>query len=58
MSAGAPDWVLLSLAPAPDERVRGWFEGSDGQTIRIPAQRTAEAVLAEIGEADIVISDW
>jgi len=58
MTAGAPDWVLLSLAPAPDDRVRGWFEGIDGLTIRIPAQRTAEAVLASIAEADIVISDW
>jgi D-3-phosphoglycerate dehydrogenase / 2-oxoglutarate reductase len=58
VSPASTDWVLLSLAPAPDERVRGWFDGIDGLTVRMPAERSAGAVRAAIGEADIVISDW
>ncbi|HEX5825605.1 MAG TPA: NAD(P)-dependent oxidoreductase [Candidatus Limnocylindrales bacterium] len=58
MPASSTDWVLLSLAPAPAERVQGWFEGTDGLTIRLPAERTADAVRAAIGDADLVISDW
>jgi D-3-phosphoglycerate dehydrogenase / 2-oxoglutarate reductase len=58
VTESASDWVLLSLAPAPAERVAGWFDGIDGLTIRLPAERTAAAVRAAIGEADIVLSDW
>jgi phosphoglycerate dehydrogenase-like enzyme len=53
-----PPWVLLSLAPAPSERVRGWFAGTPGVDIRFPAARTAQATLAAIGDAEIVLSDW
>jgi hypothetical protein len=51
-------WRLLSLAPAPIERVRDWFAGIDDLTIEVPPERTAVAVLGAIGAADIVISDW
>ncbi len=51
-------WALLSLAPAPSERVRGWFAGTPGVEIRFPAARTAQATLAAIGDAEIVLSDW
>jgi phosphoglycerate dehydrogenase-like enzyme len=59
VSGASPgDWILLSLAPAPDERVRHWFGGISELEIRFPAARTAEEVIAAIGDADIVISDW
>jgi D-3-phosphoglycerate dehydrogenase len=48
----------LSLAPAPPERVRGWFAGLDGLELRFPAERTPDAVLAAIDGADIALSDW
>jgi phosphoglycerate dehydrogenase-like enzyme len=51
-------WVLLSLAPAPAERVRSWFAGIADLDVRFPAERTPDAVLAAIGDADIVVSDW
>jgi phosphoglycerate dehydrogenase-like enzyme len=51
-------WILLSLAPAPAERVRGWFAGIGDLDVRFPDERTAEAVLAAIGDAEIVVSDW
>ena len=57
--AGPPaPWVVLSLAPAPPERVRRWFADIDGLDLRFPAERTPAAVIAAIGEADIVIPDW
>ena len=58
MADSSNPWVALSLAPVPPERVRGWFAGVAGLDIRFPAERTPEAVLAAIGEADIVIPDW
>jgi D-3-phosphoglycerate dehydrogenase len=51
-------WVVLSMAPAPPERVRGWFAGIDGLDLRFPEARTPDAVRAAIGTADIVVSDW
>jgi D-3-phosphoglycerate dehydrogenase len=58
-SAGnAHDWVVLSLAPVPRTRAEAWFDGIAGLRIETPAERTAEAVRAAIGDADIVISDW
>jgi D-3-phosphoglycerate dehydrogenase len=58
LSERVDPWIVLSLAPAPIERVRAWFDGIDGLTIRLPAQPTAEAVREAIGDADIVLSDW
>jgi D-3-phosphoglycerate dehydrogenase len=58
LSERVDPWIVLSLAPAPIDRVRGWFEGIDGLTIRLPAQPTADAVREAIGDADIVLSDW
>jgi phosphoglycerate dehydrogenase-like enzyme len=52
------DWVLLSLAPAPPERVETWFAGIDGVRVAFPDERTGGAVRAALGPADIVISDW
>ena len=57
MTDGSP-WVLLSLAPARDDRVRGWFAGIPNLDVAFPAARTQEAVLARIADADIVVSDW
>ncbi len=54
----ADDWVLLSLAPAPPERVRAWFEGIPVLRVVFPAERTPAAARAAIETADIVISDW
>jgi len=57
--ADSPDpWVVLSLAPAPPERVRGWFAGIDRLDLRFPAERTRAAVHVAIEDADIVIPDW
>jgi phosphoglycerate dehydrogenase-like enzyme len=54
-----PDpWVVLSMAPAPPERVRGWFVGIDGLDLRFPSERTPAAVRDAIGAADIVVTDW
>ncbi len=58
MTDAGANWVLLSLAPVPRERVEAWFDGIAGLRIELPAERTAEAVRAAIGDADIVISDW
>lgn len=58
MAISSGDWVLLSLAPVPAERVQGWFDGIDGLTIRLPEERSAAAVRAAIVDAEIVISDW
>ena len=58
MTDTADAWVVLSLAPAPPERVRGWFTGLDGLDLRFLDDRTPDAVLAAIGDADIVLSDW
>ena len=58
MPAEAEAWVVLSMAPAPPERVRGWFAGIDGLELRFPVERTSTAVRGAIGAADIVISDW
>ena len=33
------DWVVLSLAPAPPERVHRWFAGLDGLDLRFPTER-------------------
>lgn len=52
------DWVLLSIAPVPAERVRGWFAGIDALDIRFPADRTPAALLAAIADADVLLSDW
>jgi D-3-phosphoglycerate dehydrogenase / 2-oxoglutarate reductase len=52
------DWVLLSLAPVPADRVRGWFEGIDGLTIRLPDERSADGVRTAIADAEILVSDW
>ena len=54
----ASDWVVLSLAPVARERAEAWFDGIPGIRVDVPAERTAEAVRAAIGSADIVISDW
>jgi phosphoglycerate dehydrogenase-like enzyme len=54
----ARPWRLLSLAPAPPERVRGWFSAIPDLEILFPPERTAAGVVAAIREADIVISDW
>ena len=51
-------WVVLSMAPAPPERVRGWFTGIGALDLRFPEDRTPDAVRAAIGAADIVLSDW
>jgi phosphoglycerate dehydrogenase-like enzyme len=51
-------WVLLSIAPAPDDRVRSWFAGIPDLDVVFPAARTPASVLARIGDADIVVSDW
>ena len=56
---GQPEaWIVLSMAPAPPERVRGWFTGIDVLDLRFPEDRTPDAVRAAIGAADIVVSDW
>jgi D-3-phosphoglycerate dehydrogenase len=52
------DWVVLSLAPAPQERVRRWFDGLAGLELRFPTDRSQAAVLATIADADVVLSDW
>jgi phosphoglycerate dehydrogenase-like enzyme len=57
-SPAETDWVLLSLAPAPDERVRSWFAGISGLSVTFPAERSPVAVLAAAAQADIVVSDW
>ena len=54
----ADPWILLSLAPAPADRVRGWFAATPELDIRFPEERTAEAVRAAIANAEIVLSDW
>jgi phosphoglycerate dehydrogenase-like enzyme len=54
----ADPWVLLSLAPAPADRVRGWFAATPELDVRFPEERTAEAVRAAIADAEIVLSDW
>lgn len=51
-------WRILSLAPAPPERVTAWFSGIDGIDLRYPRDRSSAAVRDAIGVADIVISDW
>jgi hypothetical protein len=38
---GTSDWVLLSLAPVAAARARDWFDGIDGLTVRLPAERNA-----------------
>ena len=53
MAAVSTDWVLLSLAPAPPERVRAWFDGAQGLDVRVPAVRSSAAVRDAIGAADI-----
>jgi D-3-phosphoglycerate dehydrogenase len=58
MAVSAAPWILLSLAPAPVDRVRSWFDGIENLEIRFPTAQTAEAVVAVVGDADIVISDW
>jgi len=58
MATVLTDWVLLSLAPAPPERVRAWFDGTPGLDVRVPAVRSSAAVRDAIGAADIVVSDW
>jgi D-3-phosphoglycerate dehydrogenase len=52
------DWQLLSLAPVPRERVDAWFGGVAGLRVRVPDERTPEAVRAALDHADIVVSDW
>ncbi len=58
MADRSADWVLLSLAPVPRERVAAWFAGLRGLEIVLPPRRTTAAVQSAIGAADIVISDW
>jgi phosphoglycerate dehydrogenase-like enzyme len=58
MAEPSRDWVILSLAPAPQDRVRGWFAGLDGIDLRFPAERAPDSVREAIGAAEILLSDW
>ena len=58
MTDDAAPWRLLSLAPVPRERSEAWFGSIPGLELIVPAERTATAVRAAIGRADIVVSDW
>ena len=58
MTSAGDRWILLSLAPAPRERVTSWFAGIGALEVRFPEERTAAAVATAIGAADIVVSDW
>ncbi|MBA2718789.1 MAG: hypothetical protein H0U52_06045 [Chloroflexi bacterium] len=57
MARDGSAWRLLSLAPAPIERVQAWFAGIDGLAIEVPPSRTQAAIGAAIGTADIVVTD-
>ena len=52
-------WTVLSLPPLP-EPVIGAVLGPLGDRIRLvlPPERTPEALLASIAQADVVIGDW
>jgi D-3-phosphoglycerate dehydrogenase len=52
------DWVLLSLAPTPPERVASWFAGVDGLRVTTLPEHTSKAAHAALPSAEIVISDW
>lgn len=59
MSASpGPDWVLLSLAPTPPERVASWFADVDGLEVETLPEHTPAAAREALGTAEIVISDW
>jgi D-3-phosphoglycerate dehydrogenase len=52
-------WNLLALPPLPENALRGLLEPlGDRVDVRVPAARDRPALMAELGEADIVLGDW
>ncbi len=51
------DWRLTALVPMPAEAVRG-FAPDLPVEITVPAERTAEAARAAVGDADLLLGDF
>ncbi|GAA3584541.1 hypothetical protein GCM10022419_078000 [Nonomuraea rosea] len=52
-------WNLLALPPLPEELMRRLLAPlGDQVTVRVPAARDREALLAALPEAEIVLGDW
>ncbi|TDD42635.1 3-phosphoglycerate dehydrogenase [Nonomuraea terrae] len=52
-------WNLLALPPLPEESARRLLAPlGDKVTVRVPARRDREALLAALPDAEIVLGDW
>ncbi|MEV1171852.1 NAD(P)-dependent oxidoreductase [Nonomuraea sp. NPDC049784] len=52
-------WNLLALPPLPEELMRRLLAPlGDQVTVRVPAARDTDALLAALPEAEIVLGDW
>ncbi|SEG43734.1 D-3-phosphoglycerate dehydrogenase [Nonomuraea solani] len=52
-------WNLLALPPLPEELMRRLLAPlGDQVTVRVPAARDRDALMAALPEADIVLGDW
>ncbi|PZG14240.1 NAD(P)-dependent oxidoreductase [Nonomuraea aridisoli] len=52
-------WNLLALPPLPEEAARRLLAPlGDKVTVRVPARRDREALLAALPDAEIVLGDW
>ncbi|MEV4356254.1 NAD(P)-dependent oxidoreductase [Nonomuraea sp. NPDC049625] len=52
-------WNLLALPPLPEELIRHLLAPlGDQVTVRVPAARDRDALLAALPEAEIVLGDW
>jgi D-3-phosphoglycerate dehydrogenase len=56
-AAAEPPWTLLALPPLDPDLLRALFADLPVE-VTIPAERTPEAVMAALGDAEIVIGDW